>query len=48
MDGEGNRHRHSLLPEQVNMLAWRAPALGWTLIAFPAGIPIDVPLMAPV
>ncbi len=48
MDSEGNRQSSYPLPEQIMVLTWRAPALGWTPVAFPAGIPIDVPPMVPV
>lgn len=30
------------------ILTWRAPAMGWCAFAYRAGVPLAVPLMAPV
>ncbi len=44
---EANREMYDLCPVLL-ALTWRAPALGWSALAFRAGVPLAVPLMAPV
>ncbi len=46
MDSEGNRESSQAYVPTLS--PWRAQALGWRVVAFTAGIPPDVPLMAPV
>ena len=47
MDVEANRDPYDLHLFPL-ILTWRAPAMGWSAIPYRAGVPLAIPLMAPV
>lgn len=44
---EANREMYDLCP-MLLMMTWRAPAMGWSAVPYRAGVPLAIPLMAPV